>query len=192
MSRTETNRIEELKAELSSVALRQEHQNRPVRLVIVTGLVLVASVIFLLVGVSKRFAAEAKLSRDKARATEMISLSDRLTKVKAAAANREGGGLGVPIEGIRSRIMAAGTEAGLKNQVPLPRKLTPNRGGSDAVQQRIEYEVRDESLDAIVRWIETAVRGTGGLEVYALTLRPEANQWNCKVTFSRWEWDKGT
>jgi hypothetical protein len=63
----------------------------------------VASVIFLLVGVSKRFAAEAKLSRDKARATEMISLADRLTKVKAAAANREGGGLGVPIEGIPAR-----------------------------------------------------------------------------------------
>ena len=35
-------------------------------------------------------------------------------------------------------------------------------------------------------------KGTGGLEVYALSLRPEANQWNCKVTFSRWEWDKGT
>lgn len=191
MSRTETNRIEELKAELGSVALRQEHQNRPVRLVIITGLVLAVSVMFLLVGVSKRFAAEAKLSRDKARATEMISLADRLEKIKVAAANREGGGLGVPIEGIRSRIMTAGTEAGLKNQVPLP-TIRKSRGGADAVQQRLAYEVRDESLDAIVRWIEKAVRGTGGLEVYALSLRPEANQWNCKVTFSRWEWDKGT
>ena len=119
------------------------------------------------------------------------SFADLAKKHSSCPSGREGGNLGVPIEGIRSRIMAAGTEAGLKNAVQLPRN-EKSRGGTDAVQQRLVYDVRDESLDAIVRWIDIALRGTTGLEVYALSVRPEANQWNCKVTFSRWEWDKGT
>jgi hypothetical protein len=192
MSRLDaTNRFEDLKAQLGSEALRQESQNRPVKLVFIAGVVLVASTIFLAIGISKRFSADAKLDKARTQATEMLSLADRLDKLKAASQQREGGNLGVPIESIRSRIMSAGTQAGLKSPVQLPRQ-DKSRGGADAVQQRLTYDVHDESLDAIVRWIEAALAGTSGLEVYALSIRPETNQWNCKVTFSRWEWDKGT
>jgi hypothetical protein len=192
MSRLDANsKIDELKSELGMVARRSEGQNRPVRLVYITGAVLVASVIFLAIGISKRFAADASLERSRTRAVELLSLADRLEKLKAAAQDREGGSLGVPIEGIRSRIRAAGAEAGLKSPLPLP-KDDNAKGTSEAVQRRLIYEVRDESLDAVVRWMEIALRGTSGLEVYALTVRPEANQWYCKVTFSRWEWDKGS
>lgn len=185
------NRINDLKAELGSVALRQEAQNRPVKLVVVAGVVFVASVIFLAIGISKRFAADARLEKARAQSVEILTLADRLDKLKSAAQKRDGGSLGVPIEGIRSRIMSAGSQAGLKSPVQLPRQ-EKTRGSTDAVQQRLTFEVRDESLDAVVRWIEAALEGTSGLEVYALSIRPEANQWNCKVTFSRWEWDKGT
>lgn len=192
MSRADANnRIEELKSELGSAALRQEGQNRPVKLVVVTGVVLVASVVFLLMGTSRRFSANDKLERGKARTMEVLSLADRLEKLKAAAQQRAGANLGVPIEGIRSRIVAAGTEAGLKSPVQLP-SVKKYRGGSEAAQQRLAYDVHDESLEAIVRWIQVALEGTSGLEVYAISIRPEATQWNCKVTFSRWEWDKGT
>lgn len=192
MSRVDlNNRIEELKSELGSVALRQEGQNRPVTLVVVTGVVLIAAVVFLLLGISRKFAADAKLEKERTRTREMLALADQLDQLKSAAQQRAGGNLGVPIEGIRSRIMAAGAEAGLKSPVQLP-TVENSRGGADAVQKRLVYDVHDESLDAIVRWVQAALEGTSGLEVYAISIRPEATQWNCKVTFSRWEWDKGT
>lgn len=182
--------IDDLKAELGVVSLRQQSQNRPVRLLVVTGIVLVVAVIFLLVGISRKFSADARLVKDRAQTKEILILANRLDRLKVAAQTREGG-VGIQIEGIRSRILAAGTEAGLKNPIPLPRP-EQSRGGVDAVQQRLAYDVRDESLDAITRWIEIALRGTSGLEVYSISIKPEANQWNCKVTFSRWEWAKGT
>lgn len=183
--------IDELKGELGVAAARQQAQNRPVKLLVVTGAVFLAAVIFLVVGVSKRYSADQDLLRAKNQASEILRLSERLNALKATAQQREGQGLGLKIDMIRSRIVSAGPEAGLKNPLPLPRDLTPGRGGAEAIQRRFEFDMRDESLAAIIRWIEISLERTSGLEVYAIALKPEATQWSCKVTFSRWEWDRG-
>lgn len=186
-----TNKIEDFKSELGVVAMRQEGQNRPVRLVVVAGFVLVVSVIFLLWGISRKFSADSALSTNEERTKQILALADQLDRLKAAAQERGGATLGVPIESIRSKIIAAGAEAGMKNSIALP-TFDKARGGADAEQQRLTFDVRDESLASIVRWIETAIGDTTGLEVYSISIKPEANQWNCKVTFSRWQWAQGT
>jgi hypothetical protein len=35
--------------------------------------------------------------------------------------------------------------------------------------------------------VEIATRDVPGLEVYSVRIRPETNQWDLNVTFSRWE-----
>ena len=52
---------------------------------------------------------------------------------------------------------------------------------------KFDYEVRDESLAALMDWMNRAVAAVEGLEVYSVSIKPEAQAWNLRVTFSRWE-----
>lgn len=188
----ENTSIQDLKFELGAAAARQQKQNRPAQLIAIAGVVFIVALILMIWSVVGRLGAESKLARQESQAKETITLAARLAQLQDAATQSEGAGKFDTITDIRSRLKTAASSSGLKAELPLPKPRTVNNPRSNAQQQRLEYEVKDESLDAIIRWIEKSQAEIPGLEVFALNLRPEANAWNCKVTFSRWEWAKGS
>lgn len=180
--------IQDLRDHLAGAAARREQHNRPTVLLVAGGLLFAVTLVVLLVAVGQRLAADRALAQARTQAQDMGAKAARLEQLTQASSQKGRAGIGAPIETIRSRISAVAREAGVKGDVPLP---TPKMGakGPGARQQRLQYEVRDESLDNLLAWMQNAVRDVPGLEVYAVTLRPEAAAWYCKVTFSRWEWE---
>ncbi len=180
--------IQELRDHLAGAAARREQHNRPTVLLLAGGLVFAVTLVVLVVCVTQRLSADRDLARARTQAQDLGSKAARLEQLTQASSQKGRAGIGAPIETIRSRISAVAREAGVKGDVPLP---TPKTGAKNAGarQQRLQYEVRDESLDNLLAWMQNAVRDVPGLEVYSVTLRPEPATWYCKVVFSRWEWE---
>ncbi len=182
--------MQELRDHLAGAGVRREQHNRPTVLLIAGGLVFAVTLVVLLVSVTQRLAADRDLSRERAQAQDLGAKAARLEQLNEAASQKGRSGIGAPIETIRSRISTVARESGVKGDVPLPTPKTGAKSASaGARQQRLQYEVRDESLDNLIAWMQNAAKDIPGLEVYSVTLRPEVNAWYCKVIFSRWEWE---
>jgi hypothetical protein len=54
-------------------------------------------------------------------------------------------------------------------------------------QVRYAYTLRDESLAAMLRWVEIVKQDVPDLEVSAVSIVPEANEWRMTVTYVRFE-----
>jgi len=79
-------------------------------------------------------------------------------------------------------------DVGLKDRIPLPAARPPDVQRALGSQQlRFDYEVRDEDLPRLLSWVQKCIADVSGLEVYSVTLRPEAHKWKLNVSFSRWE-----
>ena len=85
-----------------------------------------------------------------------------------------------------ARLQAIAQEAGIKNKLQIPRDEEERRGASKRVKFRFD-NVQDESLPALLSWLDKAVTELPGMEVYSVSIRPLANQWVMNVTFARWE-----
>ena len=59
-------------------------------------------------------------------------------------------------------------------------------------QVRYSYNIKDESLDSLLRWAQFVQDDVPSLEVYSVTLRPEATEWSLTIVFSRWEKPEGS
>ncbi|MDI1289384.1 MAG: hypothetical protein PSX37_05460 [bacterium] len=169
-------------------ALRFERRSRPRHLVALAGLlVLVAG------GVawssSRSLAAANKtLAYQQKVAAEVTEAAGKLNQLRAANA-ADGSRENEAVPQLRSRIAQAAADAGLKNPNVLPSAERPEirRPGLNSIQRKFSYDVRDESLGALLKWMELATRDVPDLEVYSIKLQPEAQQWHLVVTFSRWE-----
>ncbi len=185
-----SDQAEELRQDMATRGERALAGNRPVKLLVLAGVIFVAGLIFLLVSWSSMASAQTRLSRERKMADGII---ERLGQLKGLQARAAASGVEVsqPVTQIRSRIEAAGIEAGLKSRPPLPitRNDRPNAEG--AVSTKFDYDVRDESLEALLAWVERSVAEVPGLFVYSVTISPENQVWRLRVTFSRWERAQG-
>lgn len=184
MSRTPIAAQEETRLALAAAAARAERQNQPKFLLYAAGALLAAAIIFVGVAFSGSLAASADLASQKKQAETTVQLAGRYRALKAAAQN---GPTYQPATQIRTRIEQAGVDAGLKDRVPLPQTHTDPQRSIGSQQTRFDYEVRDENLPNLLAWMQKSLADVPGLEVYSLTLRPEAHKWKLNVSFSRWE-----
>lgn len=181
---------EELRQEMAMRGERALASNRPVKFVALAAIIFVCGLIFLLVSWSSMTSAQTRLSRERKLAEGVV---DRLGQLKTLQARAAASGVEVsqPVTQIRSRIEAAGVEAGLKNRPPLPTTRSDRANAEGAVSTRFDYDVRDESLEALLAWVERSVAEVPGLSVYSVTISPENQAWRLRVTFSRWERAQG-
>jgi len=173
---------------LAGVAARAQRHNRPLHLVLFAGAILLVSVIALLVSLRSHSAARAQLADQELLATNTLKAAAKLKALQDVAGRDIGPRLNEPATQVFSRIEQAGVDAGLKSKVPLPPRPRVERpAGKQSVHTKFDYEVRDESLAALMDWMNRAVAAVEGLEVYSVSIKPEAQAWNLRVTFSRWE-----
>lgn len=193
MSRMETNAANEARFELATIAASAARRNRPTHLIVIGFVLALVAAVALLVSFLQYQSAQAALARQEAFGREVL---DRIAELKAwqkAAADGKNKPVSAQAE-IGSTLQAAAARAGVRasaNLIP-SRSQTPTRF-QDVQRRKISYDdVRDESLEVLLKWLENAQKDVPGLEVYDLTIRPEANVWAMKVTFARWERVGGT
>jgi hypothetical protein len=155
-------------------------------LLVLAGVLLgVCAVAAIVTGVD-RAAASARQSRATGEATEIARLSAQLQNLRLAARDPARERAAAAGGQVLSRIYAAATAAGLTSVTQTPTTDQRPRGG--LTRHNYMYrDVRDESLDHLLAWVNAAVREVPLLEVTRLRVRPEANGWVMDVTFSRWE-----
>lgn len=192
MSRAAVNAsIDDVRLQQAGQAARTARRNQPKGLLLVAGLVLLAACIYVGMALYARRAARAELSQAQSQAESAVRMAARLRAQRAAVAAN-------PVETqpatqVLSRIQQAGVDAGLKKRVDLPPSPTTELPqGYSSKQTRWVFTAQDEDVAALLRWVERAVAAVPGLEVNAISLRPELHTWQLRVTFSRWEKVEGS
>lgn len=172
-------------------AARHERANRPRHLVVLSSLLLLVAIGAVAYAWSERSAAFEQLSVQRGLADQIVELANKLKALEAKAAAEGRPKWGAPITEIRSKIQQAATVAGLKTaSTLLPQEQTDQVDRKLGVQRKkLTYrEVRDESLENLLHWVQSTAAEIPGLEVYSLEIhQPEPNQWKITVVFSRWE-----
>jgi hypothetical protein len=182
---------EESRLALASAAARAERQNQPKGLLYGAGLLLLVALIF--VGLALRTSLEAgdDLATQKGQADQVIKQAGKFKALSDAA--KAGPELNnQSLTQLRTRIEQAGLDVGLKAKIPLPQTHDERPPGLGSKQTRYDYEVRDEDLPKLLQWVQKSVADVPGLEVYSISLRPDAHQWIMRVSYSRWERIEGT
>lgn len=175
---------EEAKFELSMAAASRERANRPVGLVAGAAVVLVAGGVFAAYAMASRAAARGRLERavvDQAMAEARVEEWRRLAESAGAMPT---GGTG---EFRVSRMEELAVRAGMKSRPNAPVTRDDKSRPGVVVYSHIYVDVRDPSLAAMIEWMRMACAEIAGLEVEALTVRPEPAGWKMDVTFRRWE-----
>jgi len=176
---------------LAAAAARAQRRNRPAWLVLLGVAVLLAGAIFAWSSWAEHGEQRARARRAKAEADRVLAAAARLKAMNDAEAGGEGPRV-VETGNVLSRIEAAGSRVGLSKPVGVGTRNVTARRELKLNQVRISYNVRDESLGAVLAWAEEAVRDVPGLEVFNLTVRPEAAEWSVNIVFSRWERMEGS
>jgi hypothetical protein len=184
--------IDELRQDLTTAAASSQRRNTPRFLVLLAllGLVLCTGWAWHCRSLAKAAARDADLAKLKAK--EITLAVAKLRGLIEAEAAGPGVRASQPMSQLLSVIEAAGARAGLKKQLPVGGRVPQPRTAEGWQQVRVSYALRDESLEAVMKWIDLAQEEIEGLAVSAMKIHPEANEWNVNVTFSRWEKAEGT
>lgn len=182
--------LEQLRSELAATGDRTQRANRPRMLVLLALAVLAGSLLYALSQWRSKGDAENKLVRARNFANDALDAAGRLQSLKARAAQNQAQSAGADVlTQLRSKVQDAAEAAGVKQaRSLLPRSTRANRPqNSKSVQNLYDYEARDESLPALLSWVDRTTAEVSGLEVTNISISPEATQWFIKVTFARWE-----
>jgi hypothetical protein len=178
--------IEDARLEQAAQAARTARRNQPRGLLVASGVLLLAMALYVLFALASRNSAAEAMESAKARAEEAVRYAGELKALRAMAQTNPGATASATQ--LRSRLEQAGVESGLSKVVPLPNERTETLiPGLGSRQYKYDYELTDPNLAALLAWVERAVEVVPGLEVYGISLRPEANHWRLRVTFSRWQ-----
>lgn len=172
--------------ELASRASAHERRARPAHLVAMGAIALMISLIVLGFGWRAEKSATRALQRAGTTSSEVERLVAQIQTLERTASEPKGDDPFVPIPDLLSRLTQMGVQAGLQNEVPLPRSTAPRTEGA-ARLLIYPYTVRDVSLERVLAWIDMATERIPGLSVRELTLNPAPTSWVVKVTFSRYE-----
>ncbi len=168
-------------------ASTNERRNRPLSLVWLGGVLLVASLLTLLAGLwSKRSAEGHYFSRadDRFRVQRMVQEWNELEQKQSAGAQA---GAHEPILNFSTTLEGLAKSAGIKNTV-LALKANPRSipGGKEITY--VYNDVRDESLQALIDWVRLATEQVPGLELVEIPeLKSDGAGWRMRVIFKRWE-----
>lgn len=181
---------EDRRHEIVAMAARTERANQPRHLLVIAGVLVVAATVYLFTGWRAHAIAMVSL-REEQRHAETVQTALGSLKALQAAGNNAGPKANESSDTILSRIQKAGTDAGLKNPVPLPGpnagRPTRTNSNKDVAKATWRYTISDPSLPALWEFLRHATEAVGGLEVYSVSLRPSGLNWEMTVEFCRWE-----
>lgn len=183
-------RLDDLRGALAAQASRAEQRNRPRALVIGAVIVLAIGAWFAWAGWQRNTDAARDARAAQQNAEKTLDAAGRL---RAMMADDGHGGVQahVPMTSLLSRIEALGIRAGLKARVPIGTTNVKRENLLRWNQVKTSYIIKDESMNAVLSWVNMVVAEVPGMEVHSITVRPDATEWVVTVIFSRWEKPEG-
>lgn len=176
---------EDQRYEIASGASASERRNRPTMLVIVPGLLLALAFVLLLVAWGRVSDADNERQRQRSFLQQSQQLSAELIALREFEAGAGPQGDVHEPRSLLSEIQEIGRNAGLS--VGIGRESRQDRGGADITRLTIEYTIQHESLERILDWVQRCTDRIAGLRVNEITVTPQQNRWQVRVTFARWE-----
>lgn len=172
----------EARHELAAAAARNMTRNRPLHWLMLALVLFAAGFVMLLLSVSAKGSAQARLKAERRQSLEVQALVDRLVDLEAqargGARNRhEPVGALKRFEEIKGRTGLKSSVATSENTVTL----------ANAIKRTYVFNLREDSLEVLMRWVRESMEHIPGLELSGIELKPEPSQWSAKVTFVRWE-----
>lgn len=187
--------VDERRDEVVALAARTERANQPRHLLVIAGVLVLASVVYLVAGWRAQGAAAAELAGEISNAGRVQEALGSLRALQAAG-NTSGPKASESSNSILSRIQQAGADAGLKNAIGVPKsgsgRPAVTNSNKDVAKVTWAYTVRDPSLGALLEFTKRATEGVSGLEIYAVAIKPQAGEWEMTVEFCRWERVEGS
>lgn len=187
----ERNRLsEEAHFELSLEASSHERRNRPRGLVMLAVAAVILSVIFAAYGVRARASAQSQLQAVVRNEAVVEALSAEWVQLEAIEQDPSRGRVARRVEDPISQMENLARQAGLT--VPAPPRVTdePPRGGVRLKKYNYNDEAKpitSPTLGPLFEWLRLVQTADLGMEVDALSLRPETNNWRMTVSFRRLE-----
>lgn len=172
------------RAELAGRAATQEERNKPRGVLYMGALVLVAGLVYLMVGRSALAGAEAERSSELNTARNVLMQTERLERHRGAEAT-SGSQRFVPVPNFTNRADSAAQSVGLTPVPPL-RRQTQNRPPMQPglIEHKYEYErVTSRDLGALIGWVAQVEEIVPGVEISRLELIPQRTQWQLTITF---------
>jgi hypothetical protein len=179
---------EEARMLAASTAARAERRNSPKYLLLGAGALLAVCLLWLFASWNSYRGARAIVLRQQSDEATIANNVAELRKFKASSGSDSGPRLAEQEGAIRSRLRDIGKAAGLKEENITPKTVKRDqRKDLGSVLLTVSFEARDESLAPLLMWLERAAAEMPGLEVFKISIKPEAQKWYMQVTFSRWE-----
>lgn len=180
---------DERRATMAARAARTERANRPIHLVALACVLLIVAAGALLLAWGRLGSANARLQSASSQRDRFVELGTRWREVAARSPGDLGPKASDSITTLGSRIQAQASHAGMVNSPGVPSTRDAARTGQPTKRVITSFtNVKDPELSSLLRWVDLAVEEVPGLELYALTLKVEGDQWNLSsVQFSRWE-----
>lgn len=189
---------DQARIELAMAASATERANRPRGLVIIAGLLLVAALIYSLMGLSARSATHSRVESARSQTREVLKVVGRIKALQNQQATR---GL-MPDPRVAKSIEELAAAAGVKADAsgkPLivPETEVTGMAVPGIAQKKYAARVSGQEPKALLQWL-VGVQSSGdtrGVEIFQLTLQPDgagsmgaaSTGWTMIVEFVRWE-----
>jgi len=172
----------------ASTAARTERRNKPMHLVYGACAVLALVVVWCLMSYSTLRRAQASLVSQQRDADAIRTNAVLARSLRVASASDTNRKLSEQEGQIRTRLQTAAVNVGIKQadvgNISVNRS-TPQNIGSTLI--KVGIEATNETLPPLLAWLERCVVEFPGLEVYKVTIKPEAQKWRLKAQLTRWE-----
>ncbi|MFA6045246.1 MAG: hypothetical protein WC718_09690 [Phycisphaerales bacterium] len=186
---------EDRRHEIVAMAARTERGNQPRHLLLISLALVVAALVYLMIGWRAQAGAEQSLREEKRNAETVQNALGTLRALQAAGTSA-GPKANESSASILSQFQRAGSDAGLKNPVTLPKsgsgRASQTSSNKDVAKVTWVYTLKDPSLSALWEFMKRATESVSGLEVYSVSLKPVGTDWELTVEFCRWERVEGT
>ncbi len=167
--------------EQAALAQLGERRNRPRHFVVLGALALVVALIVTLFAWVSQVRAARELARRENDLTTLAMLTGEWLALSATDESGEDEDRRI----VQSRVRELATRAGMTAVPPLaqPRLDTYQ----NARRARYRYDIRDESLEALMSWVDLMLGEFRGAWVHEIEIKPSGNAWQLQVVFARWE-----
>lgn len=172
--------------ELASRAEARARANRPGHLVALGALGVIVGLLVAAFAWRADAGSARRLDQAASDVATLRTQAERLAELRTQMATSSGEDRYRDIPDILSRLGNLAREAGLESVPSVPRQT--NDAMTNARRVNYLYEnVRDGSLEDLVRWAELATERIPGMHVRSITIRPQPDAWSMNVTFARFE-----
>jgi type II secretory pathway component PulM len=174
---------------LRPLAMAAERANRPTAIVVFSGLLLFAAVVFLFWSAKGVSAAEARLRRATNEAVEVQRVAAEITRMRDAGTQSTGEEAKYrPIPTLLSSISASADQSGFSTRPQIIPERDDVQLDGALTKKRIRATVSGQEIGDVLRWVETVLRQVDGLYVSQFKVTPNRTTgWNIELRFSRWE-----